>query len=396
MSITARQSQGPESIGGGAGHSPLIVHVIHHLGVGGLENGLVNLINHMPPGRYRHAIVCLKGYTEFRRRIKCGDVEIVALNKQEGHDLGLYLRLFKTLRHLKPDIVHTRNLATMEGQLVSALAGVKARVHGEHGRDIFDLHGKNRRYNLLRRAIRPFVGHYIAVSKDLECWLVDTVGAAPDRVSQIYNGVDSLRFHPRSGPRDEFGPEGFFTDDAFVIGSVGRMAAVKDYPSLVRAFLKVLEKKPTARRRLRLLIVGDGGSRQECLDLLRDTSARELAWLPGERADTPTLMRAMDLFVLPSLGEGISNTILEAMSSGLPVVATRVGGNVELVQEGHTGRLVPPANPEAMADALLDYYVNTEKALLHGKSARQKIEACFSMEAMTQGYLDVYDKVLKQ
>ena len=80
----------------------------------------------------------------------------------------VYLNLFKTLKRLKPDIVHTRNLGTMEGQVIAAIAGRAARVHGEHGRDMFDLYGKNRKYNLLRKAIRPFVNHFIAVSRDLE------------------------------------------------------------------------------------------------------------------------------------------------------------------------------------------------------------------------------------
>src|SRR5680860_656976 len=93
---------------------PLIVHVIYHLDIGGLENGLVNLINHIPPDRYRHAIICLKGYTDFYKRITRKDVKIIALNKEEGHDPKLYLNLFKALRQLNPDIVHTRNLGTIE------------------------------------------------------------------------------------------------------------------------------------------------------------------------------------------------------------------------------------------------------------------------------------------
>lgn len=373
---------------------PLIVHVIYSLGVGGLENGLVNLINHIPTDRYRHVIVCLKGYSDFYKRITREGVEIVALDKQEGYDFNLYVRLYDTLKQLKPDIVHTRNLAAMEGQVIAALAGVRARVHSEHGRDMVDLHGKNRKYNLLRKAIRPFVKRFIALSKDLENWLIGTVGVPPDRVSQIYNGVDSLHFHPRNGIRADIGPKGFFSEDAFVIGSVGRMAAVKDYPSLVRAFLMVLEKEPASRKRLRLLIVGDGASRQECLDMLGEAGAEALAWLPGERSDIPELMRAMDLFVLPSLGEGISNTILEAMASGLPVVATRVGGNVELVKEALTGKLVPPGEPEPMASAITEYYRNPELLGSHGKTARQEIEAHFSMEAMVRGYLGAYDGVL--
>ncbi len=382
---------------------PLIVHVIHHLGVGGLENGLVNLINHIPSERYRHAIVCLKGYSDFRRRILRDDVEIVALNKREGNDFSLYIDLFRTLRRLQPDIVHTRNLSTIEGQVVAAIAGARVRVHGEHGRDMVDLHGKNRKYNLLRKVIRPLVTHFIAVSKDLENWLINTVGAAPPRVNQIYNGVDSRRFYPRNGNGFPAGraevctgvfPEGFIDDNTFVIGSVGRMAEVKNFPSLIQAFLMVLKEEPSARRRLRLLIIGEGSTRAKCIDMLREAGAETLGWLPGERADIPDLMRAMDVFVLPSLGEGISNTILEAMSTSLPVIATRVGGNAELVKEGVTGTLIPPDAPAALMAAILSYYRHPELVASHGAAAREKIQASFSMDAMTNGYLRVYDSVL--
>jgi sugar transferase (PEP-CTERM/EpsH1 system associated) len=375
--------------------APLIVHVIHRLGVGGLENGMVNLINHMPPQRYRHAIVCLQGYTDFRKRLQRDDVDIYDMEKKRaGNDLGLYLRLFRIFRQLRPAIVHTRNLSALESQIVAAVAGVRGRVHGEHGRDIYDLYGKNWKYNLLRKMVRPLIGHYIAVSKDLQGWLIDTVGAAPARTSQIYNGVDNVRFNPACSPHPHSAPAGFFSADNIVIGSVGRMAAVKDYPTLVRAFLKLLELAPALRDQLRLLIVGDGESRAVCEALLRQQSAEQLAWFTGERADIPEMMAAMDIFVLPSLGEGISNTILEAMASGLPVVATEVGGNMELVHEGTTGFLVPAADPDKMAQALLSYVNSPEAQLTHGRTARTIIDQQFSMQAMTQGYLAVYDRLL--
>lgn len=379
----------------GAAPAPLVAHVIFHLTVGGLENGLVNLINHMPPARYRHAIICLKGYTDFRDRIARKDVEVIALNKKEGNDFLLYLNLFKTLRRLKPDILHTRNLAALEGQVVAALAGVRTRVHGEHGRDMSDLDGSNGKYRLLRKALIPFASHVTTVSKDLETWLVDAIGVRPAGVTQIYNGVDSERFHPRMD-WEAIGPPGFMTRDCVVIGSVGRMAAVKDFPNLVRAFLLLLDREPENRTRLRLLIVGEGESHNQCLEMLRTAGAQALAWLPGVRSDTDQMMRAMDMFVLPSLGEGISNTILEAMATGLPIIATRVGGNVELVDDGASGRLVPPADPGALADALSDYGKDGALRARHGEAARQKIEANFSMDAMTRAYMQVYDGVLRQ
>jgi sugar transferase (PEP-CTERM/EpsH1 system associated) len=264
---------------------------------------------------------------------------------------------------------------------------------------VFDLYGKNRKYNLLRKAIRPFVNHFIAVSRDLEAWLATTVGAMPNRIDQIYNGVDSQRFHPRDQTEDRSAhimdvPEGFFAENTFVIGSVGRMTDVKNFPTLVGAFLLLLNEVPGAQARLRLIIVGDGNSRQPCLEMLRSAGVEALAWLPGERADIPQLMRTMDLFVLPSLGEGISNTILEAMSTGVPVVATAVGGNAELVGDGVTGALVPPDEPGAMMRAILRYYRNPDLLAGHGRAARQQVERSFSIEAMTQGYIRVYDKAL--
>lgn len=372
---------------------PLIAHIIHHFGVGGMENGIVNLINHMPPERYRHAIVCMAGYSEFHRRLN-QPVELVTLNKRTGNDPGMYGRLFRELRRLKPDIVHTRNLSALEGQVVAAAAGIRSRVHGEHGRDMFDLQGQNRKYNLLRRAIRPLVKRYIPVSKDLQQWLIDTVRVDPARITQIYNGVDSVKFSPRTVPRTDFGTPEFCPPQGFVIGAVGRMAEVKDYPNLVRAFLRLLELAPEARVRARLVILGDGVARAECLALLKQANAEQLAWLPGSRDDIADLMRQFDIFALSSLGEGISNTILEAMACGLPVVATRVGGNGELVDDGITGTLVPSADIEAMAQALLAYFRDNALACRHGAAGRAKIEAQFSMEAMVCGYLGVYDAVL--
>jgi sugar transferase (PEP-CTERM/EpsH1 system associated) len=374
----------------------LVVHLVHQLDVGGLENGLINLIRHMPPERYRHAIVCLKDYTEYHAHIKERGVEIISLNKREGKDFGHYMRMYKTLRALQPDLIHTRNLSGFEGQLVAALAGIKLRVHGEHGRDMADLYGKRLKYQLLRRVLRPLIGHFIAVSADLEHWLIDSVGAEPGRVSQIANGVDSVQFHPRLGPPAAIGPAGFMQDNAFVIGSVGRMAGVKNYPTLVDAFLRLIASPHPAHQRLRLLIVGDGPERAECLDMLTRAGASHRAWLPGERTDIAQLLRTMDLFVLPSLAEGSSNTILEAMASGLPVVATAVGGNTELVHPGFTGILVPPRSPDLMAAAIADYCRIPEMGARHGMRARSQVIARHSLPAMARGYLAVYDSLLGQ
>lgn len=374
---------------------PLVVHIIHRLAVGGLENGLVNLINHMPPELYRHAIICLTDFTDFRNRIQRDDVQVIALHKREGKDLRIHAPLWRALRGLSPDIVHTRNLPALECLISAALAGVPGRIHGEHGRDVYDLDGLRVRYNLLRKAIKPLIHHYVAVSSDLANWLVRTVGVCPNRVTQICNGVDVQRFHPRGGARRSLGPNGFAPPGTLVIGTVGRMEAVKDQVTLVRAFLHLLRIEPGARERVRLVILGDGPLREEAVRLLEAGNAAHLAWLPGERNDIPEIMRGLDVFVLPSLREGISNTILEAMASGLPVVATRTGGNPELVEEGQTGMLVQSANAIALAEAIRAYLAEPDILVRHGRAGRRRAETEFGIEAMVKGYLAVYDVVFR-
>ena len=375
--------------------SPLVVHIVRRLAVGGMENGLVNLINHMPGNRYRHAIVCLTEATDFKDRIDNKAIPVIELKQTNGHDPRIHLRVWRTLRALGADIVHTRNLPTIEFQLAAALAGVRARIHGEHGRDMYDLDGKSFKYNLLRKTLRPFVGRYIAVSRDLEQWLLATVGVKRERLMQIYNGVDTEKFKPRGSRREFPGPEGWLKANSFLVGTAGRVAAVKDQITLVRAFIHLVQSSSIAQERARLIIVGDGPLRQPVLELLRNARLQGAAWLPGERTDVAVLMRAMDLFVLPSLREGISNTILEAMATGLPIVATNVGGNPELVDPNLTGYLVPHSDPIQMANAMRRYIEDPSIAVRHGTSGLEKAKTRFSMEAMVNGYLGVYDSVLR-
>ena len=375
--------------------APLVAHLIYRLDVGGLENGLVNLINHAPRDAFRHSIICLTYDTDFRKRIVRSDVPIFALHKPPGNSPMTQVRLWRLLRRLRPRILHSRNLAALEGALTAALAGVPVRIHGEHGRDVDDLDGDNRGRQRLRRLYKPFVHHYVALSKDLEQYLEQKIHVPPSRIRQQYNGVDTDLFHPVRERRDSLPVTGFAGEDTFVIGTVGRMQAVKDQVTLARAFVLMLERAPAARERLRLVMVGEGPLRQEVSTILAEAGAKHLAWLAGDRDDVAQIMRGLDLFVLPSLAEGISNTILEAMASGLPVLATAVGGNGELVEEGRTGRLVPRADPDAMATAMLSYFSDDEERGRHGREARRSVEARFSISAMVNGYLSLYKSVLE-
>jgi sugar transferase (PEP-CTERM/EpsH1 system associated) len=372
---------------------PLIVHVVFRFGVGGLENGIVNLINHLPRERWRHAIVSLTEVSrEFSERTAGSDVHYFALDKRPGHLVRDYPRLLRLFKTLRPAIVHTRNLAALEALVPAWAAGVPVRIHGEHGWDIQDPEGRRRRYRLVRRLYRPFASHYIALSQHLADYLQHQVGLPDEAISQVYNGVDTERFHP--GADAEIAGCPFRAPDHWLIGTVGRLEAIKDPLNLARAFVRALRLHPAAADRLRLVVMGDGALRPRLEALLADAGVRDRAWFAGERADVPQFMRGLDCFVLPSRAEGVSNTILEAMATRLPIVAARVGGNAELIESGLSGTLVPAADPEALARAIIGYFDDRAAARRHAKAAYHVALTRFSLATMVAAYARIYERAV--
>ncbi|WP_091644614.1 TIGR03088 family PEP-CTERM/XrtA system glycosyltransferase [Aquisalimonas asiatica] len=363
-----------------------MAHVLYRLDVGGLESILVELIRSMPRDAYRHVVICIADYTSFRERLP-DDVPVYALNKPPGLGLGMFVRFWRLLRRLRPDVVHSNNLAALECQPVAALAGVPARVHAEHGWDVADLHGTNRKYQLMRRVLSRWVHRHVAVSADLAGYLRERAGVPAARVQHIYNGVNTWRFHPRR-ERDPDAP--------FVIGTVGRMQRVKDQVTLAHAFVQLQALVPERFPNLRLVCIGDGPEYEAVRRVLADAGVQGQAFLPGNRDDIAEQLRQMDLFALPSLAEGIPVTVLEAMATGLPVVASRVGGLPELVVEGQTGALVPPGDASALALILAAYVADPEAAAIQGRDARERAEQAFSLEAMVTQYADLYGELLQR
>jgi sugar transferase (PEP-CTERM/EpsH1 system associated) len=375
---------------------PLVLHVVTRFDTGGLENGVVNLINHMPTQAYRHAVAALTEVGPFKARVRVPDVRYFSLHKGPGQGYRLYPRFWRLMRELRPAVVHTRNLGPLEMQVAAAAAGGAVRVHGEHGRDVNDLDGNNRSLQRLRRLYSPFVHRYVALSRDLHDYLVRKVGIAPSRIEQVYNGVDADRFRPACGERPVVDgwpfPASAPEAEAWVVGTVGRMQDVKDPLLLARAFVRAVALQPLACAPWRLVMVGDGPLREQVRGVLREAGLEARAWLPGDRSDVPDIMRSLHCFVLPSKAEGISNTILEAMASALPVVATRVGGNPELVQEARTGMLVAAADVDGMARALLQLHAQPQLLRTLGEAARRTVEQRFSLGAMVAAYQSLYDQ----
>ena len=369
---------------------------MYRFDTGGLENGVVNLINHMPTQAYRHVVLALTEVTDFRLRVQRSDVEFIALNKPPGQGFWLFPRLYGIFRKMRPSIVHSRNLAALEVQLPAWLARVPVRIHGEHGRDVGDLDGGNITNQRIRRFYRPFVHHFLALSHDLADYLLAKVHVPARQITQVFNGVDTQRFTPGLDGAGVIAGCPFNPRDHWLVGTVGRMQTVKDQTMLVSAFVLALQTAPELESRLRLVMVGDGPLRAKAQDILDAAGLADLAWLPGERHDVPDVMRGLHGFVLPSLAEGVSNTILEAMATGLPVIATRVGANADLVVEGETGSLVPAADVVALARALVQLAQFPDKAKCMGSAGRQRVLAKFSMQAMINAYQGTYDAQLQR
>lgn len=372
--------------------APLIVHVIYELGTGGLENGLVNIINRMPSERYRHAIVCLTTAGSFASRLSKPDVEIIELRKPPGNSVRILLQLYTVLRKMKPAIVHTRNLAALETQILGLLMPGTRRVHGEHGRDVSDIDGSNARYQLLRRLLSPLISRFICVSEDLAVWLRDEVRISQAKVRQIYNGVDEQMFNAADEAATLLSQSLDKDKERIVLGTVGRLVEVKDQATLICAIEHILKLRPELRERLQVMIVGAGPLR-EALES-QAASVGDFFCFTGETDKVREHLREMDVFVLPSLGEGISNTILEAMSCARPVIASHVGGNPELVLDGVTGLLFPVRDSRSLAEALLVLIDDPAQRLRLGQAGLQLVTSRHNWNQTVKAYLRVYDEVL--
>jgi sugar transferase (PEP-CTERM/EpsH1 system associated) len=266
-------------------------------------------------------------------------------------------------------------------------------VHGEHGWDVGDIDGANRSNRFTRRIYRPFVSHYVALSRHIEEYLRHKVGIRPDAITQIYNGVDVQRFSMTSADRRPINGSPFNDAGLWLVGTVGRLVAVKDQAALIRSLARLHRASSVARERMRLAIVGEGPLNSDLRQLALGEGVAESVWLPGARSDIAEVMAGFNVFALPSLAEGISNTLLEAMSSGRAVVATDVGGNAELIADEVSGRLVPPRHAARLDAALLGYFENPASARKHGLAAREAVEAQFSLDRMTADYAAVYERV---
>ena len=357
-----------------------VLHVLHSFGIGGMEKGIAMLINHASPD-FEHQILCLTQSGDSKHLIPA-TIPIYEMHKPAGNSLRFIAQLSGKIRQIKPDVVHTRNWGGMDAIIAARLVGCRAVVHGEHGWGMDDPQGNNPKRKLLRRWLSLGVTEFTAVSQQIKVWLERDVRVFRP-VSQIYNGVDVPVFQPE--PRQQsVRQELDLSESALLIGTVGRLDPIKDHTGLIESFKRLRELVPGCQ----LLIAGDGPE-QHKLDLMVGDGIHLL----GMRTDVADILKSLDVFVLPSLNEGISNTILEAMAAGLPVVATAVGGTPELIQSGNNGLLVPARDYSAFSEAVSCYLSSSELRAEHGRHNLEIIQNKFSIDTMVSGYELVWRRV---
>ena len=357
-----------------------VLHLLPMLRTGGMERGVVRLAQ-----RHDRRVVSpgICSFMEPDPRLVAelpGDVAVHVMHRRNGNDPAMVWRLTRLLRRLRPDVVHSHSWGSLvEGLVAARLARVRFLVHGEHGTM------ETRRWNLaVQRFAWSRVDRVLSVSSRLAERLSATAGFPLERVQVIRNGVDLARLQSgdREGARRALG----LTNDALVFGTVGRLVPVKDQASLLRAARVVHEAGVQAT----LLIAGDGPLLGDLQGLARTLGIEDRVRFLGLRNDIEQVLAALDVFALSSTSEGLSNTLVEAMAAGLPVVATRVGGADEIVVEGETGLLVPPSSPEALGSAIASLLAHPSRRAALAQAGRARAAAQFSVESMVAGYEGLY------
>jgi sugar transferase (PEP-CTERM/EpsH1 system associated) len=364
-----------------------ILHVVSRLGMGGTEHGVLKLIRGLGAEEFEHRICAVRGVdANFAKQMNVSSLACAAGKPKPGFQFPLF-RLARIMKDFQPHIVHTRNFGSIEAIPAARLARIPITIHSEHGYEIEILRGLPLRRRIACRAFYAMADVVFAVTGDLRSYHSTQSWLPADKFRVIYNGVDTERFNPDPERGLRIRSELGIPSERFLIGSVGRLVPIKDHGTLLAA----AERLAQQGRDVHALIVGSGPELKKLQTLAAASSALAgRTTFPGASDRVPELLNAMDAFVLPSICEGMSNTILEAMASGLPVMATRAGGNPELIDEGSNGCLFPPRDAGELArhlSQLIDEPVQRRKFAVE---ARWRAVEQFSLSGMIQRYRSLY------
>jgi sugar transferase (PEP-CTERM/EpsH1 system associated) len=358
-----------------------VVHVVLTLDVGGLERNVVNQVREGQKLGQQVSIVCLERPGTLAGQVEALGGRVVSLNKRPGLRPGMILQARRALCELRPDVVHSHQLATLlYGGAAATSLGVPVVVHTEHGRERYATRLRTR---VLGRTAGRFCDVFYCLTADM-AGEVRAARIVPERkLRVIHNGIDVAKFQAATGDdlvatRAALGVPA----DAPLIGTVGRLSEVKRQDVLLRAFARVRQAVPKAH----LVLVGDGPLLSELQSLAAALDVADAVHFAGYQPHSGPFLRAMDVFALTSRSEGMPQAVLEASVIGLPVVASRVGGLPEVIEEGATGLMFPPGDDAALASALCDLLSDPVRRQALGSAARARVETKFSVARMANDY----------
>jgi glycosyltransferase involved in cell wall biosynthesis len=376
------------------GASLKVLHVVDNFSAGGAAMGVLNLIR-ATADRAKHAVLSLAPGVGMADQLPAGTpVRALQPGRRNGL-LGFVARLVNWVRRENFDVLHVNNLGAWLDVAVAARLTGRPCVETFHGLEcLVEELSASLRWKSYLAARMTSVTAVGDASRDTVCRLG---GLATDAVQVIRNGIDLERHQPldthrslRKAVRTEFG----VAADVPLAVHVAGLRPVKDQLTLLKAWWLVVAQ--SRDRTPVLLLIGDGPCRQSLTSIAQELGIADAVRFLGQREDVETILPACDAFVLSSLTEGLSLAILEAMACGLPVVATDVGGNRELVRDGLTGRLVPSGDAEKLAHALIETFSNPERAQRMGQAARSRVEADYDLEKMASRYVDLYSRLRAQ
>jgi len=365
-----------------------LMQITHDLAIGGLQQVIVNICRNINREKYDVTVLCLRETGEFVPRIEELGIKVLCLpQKEQGTDYFAFLKVAKILKELKIDVIHTHNTQPFfDGTIGAMLSGVKAVIHTDHVRSFPD----KLRYMFAEWVMSHYAYKVVGVSDDTCNNLIKYEHISRKKIITIVNGIDASVYEidvDKEKKKRELG----VVKPGPVIGLGARLSKQKGITYLLQAMSSILKELPD----LTLVIVGQGECRGELEDESKKLGLEQSVIFTGPRLDMPEVLKAFDLFVLPSLFEGLPMVLLEAMAAGCPIVATDVGGNHTAISNGVNGSLVEAADSEAFAKEVIK--VLSDKELYENYIERSvlRIQSEFSAGMMTSKYEQLYQNALQ-
>jgi sugar transferase (PEP-CTERM/EpsH1 system associated) len=360
-----------------------IAHVIPAMNVGGREKVVIDILKQLDRTKFNIEVVCLgdKGglYDEFEST----DLPIHFFKKKAGFRPKLFIELKKHFTKHQYDIVHSHNPGSFIYTAIGAeLARIPMIINSEHGYS-YDITFRKR---LFESFLMNIIDLTLTVSDDLCKKILNRPFVKQSKVKRLYNGIPVEKFLHDVQKRKEIRNFLNVGETTLLIGTIGRLVKVKDHKTLIRSFKIVHQTFPDSK----LVIVGEGTRKNELFDLSNQLGLSSEIIFTGTRDDISCILSGLDVFVLSSISEGISITLLEAMAAGLPVVATSVGGNVEIVEDHFSGLLVLPKSPQLMAKALIFMIQNVSKREKFGDTGKKTVMQKFNIKKMIENLEAIY------